>query len=828
MGSISANVPIYLVLLGIDDPSHEEVDDDLGESRVVHLITPLDILILYLINKVLQQKNSMNSSDPSPSCRPTKVEILKELLKVSMINTSLKKLKHHLAGFDVVVKERTTTTTITEGSWGFEHTKACFRALFCLFDDQLTSLSPNNCIHPEVLRLVFKDPFYSMEVLFGSTAFPYVSASSLDFSTMGVSTGPRKNDILPIIDTVIKKLQERIKSLSGNMNEDKIKKDLEEIETINIEVDHRVSKLIAKNEHLKQTYKQLYDSIKPTRVRSKEQCDALVNQVNQKSVEISDLNASLQEKVLVITALKNELRKLKGKSVIACRESVNKPKVIAPVVHKVDLEPLSPKLKNNREAHVDYIRITKENADTLRDIVEQARTLNPLDNALDYACIYTKHIQELLLYVSDICPSSPLKSEKLVAVTPMNKARKVTFAKTSTTSDNNTQIQVDVHQTQTTSKPLVPSTNEKCSTNASRSKPQSETKNHRIMQPLSSNQKSQKIEAHTRNAKPSLTKENSESKFVCLTCNKCYFDARHDFCVVQHLSEVNDRTRAKAVKSIKMKEWKPTGKMFKNVGYKWVPTGRTFTIVGTKCPLTRFTSTKIVPPRKPVKSTIITNKKPSSASQWRPKETNHASSSSAPKIVESRTANHLEPNNHMGSKDLLFQPLFDELFNPPSSVDRPAPEVIAPIAEVVAPVLAASTGSPSSTTVDQDAPSPSNSQTTPEIQSPVILNDVKEDNHDLDVAHMNNDPFFGIPIPENDSEASSSSDVIPIVVHTAAPNSEHITKWTKDHPLDNINVEPKKYKDALTQACWIKAMQEELNEFERLEVWELVPRPDKD
>ncbi|GKA50702.1 hypothetical protein Tco_0743775 [Tanacetum coccineum] len=65
--------------------------------------------------------------------------------------------------------------------------------------------------------------------------------------------------------------------------------------------------------------------------------------------------------------------------------------------------------------------------------------------------------------------------------------------------------------TQTTSKPLVPSTNEKCSTNASRSKPQSETKNHRIMQPLSSNQKSQKIEAHTRNAKPSRTKENSHS-----------------------------------------------------------------------------------------------------------------------------------------------------------------------------------------------------------------------------------------------------------------------------------------------------------------------------
>ncbi|GJT13568.1 putative ribonuclease H-like domain-containing protein [Tanacetum coccineum] len=186
--------------------------------------------------------------------------------------------------------------------------------------------------------------------------------------------------------------------------------------------------------------------------------------------------------------------------------------------------------------------------------------------------------------------------------------------------------------------------------------------------------------------------------------------------------------------------------------------------------------------------------------------------------------------------DILFQPLFDELLTPPPSVDHPAPEVIALINEVVAPEPAASTGSPSSTTVDQDAPSPSNSQTTPKTQSPIIPNDVEEDNHDLDVAHMNNDPFFGISIPKNDSEASSSSD-------------------TKDHPLDNIigelkrpvstrlqlheqalfcyydafltSVEPKNYKDALTQACWIEAMQEELNEFERLEVWELVPRPDK-
>ncbi|GJS15739.1 retrovirus-related pol polyprotein from transposon TNT 1-94 [Tanacetum coccineum] len=187
--------------------------------------------------------------------------------------------------------------------------------------------------------------------------------------------------------------------------------------------------------------------------------------------------------------------------------------------------------------------------------------------------------------------------------------------------------------------------------------------------------------------------------------------------------------------------------------------------------------------------------------------------------------------------DLLFQLLFDELLTPPQSVDHPAPEVIALIDEIVAQVPAVSTGSPSSTTVNQDAPSPSNSQTTPETQSPILPNNVEEDNHHLDVAHMNNNPFFGITILENDSE-SSSSDVIPTVVQTAAPNSEHVTKWTKDHPLDNIigelerpvstrlqlheqalfcyydafltSVEPKNYKDALTQACWIEVKLDEM------------------
>nr|GFB14656.1 retrovirus-related Pol polyprotein from transposon TNT 1-94 [Tanacetum cinerariifolium] len=139
------------------------------------------------------------------------------------------------------------------------------------------------------------------------------------------------------------------------------------------------------------------------------------------------------------------------------------------------------------------------------------------------------------------------------------------------------------------------------------------------------------------------------------------------------------------------------------------------------------------------------------------------------------------------------------LHNPPQSVVNQAAEVITPIAEVTPQVDADSTGSPSLTTVDQDAPSPSKSLTPTEIQSSVILQDVGNDNLDIEVAHMGNDLLLGVPIPEASSEQSST---------TTSPQS--IT-----------------YKEALTQACWIEAIQEELNEFECLEVWELVPRPDK-
>nr|GEU48650.1 integrase, catalytic region, zinc finger, CCHC-type, peptidase aspartic, catalytic [Tanacetum cinerariifolium] len=102
--------------------------------------------------------------------------------------------------------------------------------------------------------------------------------------------------------------------------------------------------------------------------------------------------------------------------------------------------------------------------------------------------------------------------------------------------------------------------------------------------------------------------------------------------------------------------------------------------------------------------------------------------------------------------DLLFQSMFDELLNPPLSVVNQAAEIIAPIAKVIPQVDVDSTGSPSSTTVDQDASSLSKSLTPTEIQSLVILQDVGNDNLDMEVAHMGNDPLLGVSIPEVTSE----------------------------------------------------------------------------
>ncbi|GJW06801.1 retrovirus-related pol polyprotein from transposon TNT 1-94 [Tanacetum coccineum] len=1025
--------------------------------------------------------NFVSSSEPNLSDRPTNVEVPKELPKVSMVNMSLKKLKYHLANFDVCLK------LTTELPKDFVK-KEIYDKLFKRF----TTLE-KHCHSLEV------DSQLNQEIFQRDNSILNQSAPSFDqlFELNELKAQSQEKDM------VIKKLKERVKSLSGNMDKDKIKHDLEEIETINIELDHRVTKLIAENEHLKQTYKQLYDSIKP-------------------------------EKVLVIITLKDELRKFKGKYL------ANNKVTHHPSDPEINTEPITPKLLNKRSAHSAYIKHTQEEAAVLRDLVDHIKANYPLDPTLESACKYTKLIQELLSKIRKTCPSINNSGEQLVALTPMNKVKRVRFTEP-VTSSRNTITKKASTSNLTSNKPMLSSKGVKPSTNGSGSQPSVNTKKDRILQTQSSTQMN-KVETHHRKVKSSLK-------------NKDHVVAPKGTAHVQH-SKLNANSVLKCVK----------------------PTGQTFTIVGNACPLTRITTTTKVPLRKPVvldnetskpAVTLVNSQKPRNSEtnvpiskskvvqivlwyldsgcskhmtgdrsqltnfvnkflgtvkfgndhvakilgygdyqignvtisrvyyveglghnlfsvgqfcdsnlevafrqhtcfirnlegvdlltgsrgnnlytlslgdmmvkflrskdealdfiikffkmiqlrlkvlvrriktdngtefvnqtlreyyekvgishktsvarypqqngaveRWNstlieaartmliyakallflcaeavatvcytqnrfiirlrhdktPYELLHDKlpdlsffhvfgalyyptndsenlgklqpkadigifigyaptkkafqiynrrtrriieiihvdfdeltamasehSSSGPALHEMTPAtisSGLVPNPPPSTPfvppsrtdwDMLFQPLFDELLNPPPSVDHPAPEVVAPIDEVAAPVPAVSTGSPSSTTVDQDAPSPSNSQTTPDTQPPVIPNDVEEDNHDIEVAHMGNDPYFGIPIPEVPSDQSSSSDSI----HTNVPPdhqiSEHNNKWTKDHPLENIigelarpvstrlqlheqalfcyydafltAVEPKTYKDALTQACWIEAMQEELNEL---------------
>ncbi|GJR66190.1 hypothetical protein Tco_0012255 [Tanacetum coccineum] len=570
--------------------------------------------------------------------RPTNVEVPKELPKVSMVNTSLKKLKYHLANFDVVVKERTTPTAITEGTWGFKHTKACFRDEIIPFaveqhrvesktfevkmnqalneNERLleqvmskdivnlivnssmdfASVNVHECekclkletelqkdfVEKEIYDKLFKrfttlekhcislevDTQLNQEIFQRDNSISNQSAPSFDqlFELNELKAQSQEKDM------VIKKLKERIKSLSGNMDKDKIKQDLEEIETINIELDHRVTKLIAENEHLKHTYKQLYDSIKPARVRSKEQCADLTNQVNLKSVEISDLNACLQEKVLVITTLKDELRKLKGKD-LANNEVTHHPSD-----PEINTEPITPKLLNKRSAHSAYIKHTQEEAAVLRDLVDHIKANNPLDPTLEYACKYAKLIQELLTKISKTCPSLNNSGEQLVAVTPMNNNKKVRFTDP-VTSSRNTIPKRTFTSNLASNKFMLSSPGVKPSTSASGSQPSGNTKKDKIRQTRSSTQKI-KVEAHPRKVKSSLK-------------NKDHVVAPKGTAHVQHF-KLNANSELKCVKN---KQREKFGNQHERC---WRPTGRTFTIVGNACPLTRITTTTEAPLRKPV------------------------------------------------------------------------------------------------------------------------------------------------------------------------------------------------------------------------------------
>nr|GFA37328.1 hypothetical protein [Tanacetum cinerariifolium] len=248
---------------------------------------------------------------------------------------------------------------------------------------------------------------------------------------------------------------------------------------------------------------------------------------------------------------------------------------------KVDVEPLALKLLNSRTAHSDYLRHTQKQAAILREVVEQGKSQNPLNNSLDHACCDPLALVDSFTFVED--NAGKLK-EKLVddavtshSITPeMLKvdveplALKLLNSRT-IHSDylRHTQKQAailkEVVEQGKSQNPLNNSLDHACkskpSTSASGSQPSGNTKKDKIQRPPSSPQKN-KVKAHPRTVKSSWKnknrvvepkgtayvqhfKLNANSKHICVKCNGCMLSDNHDLYV---LNDVNTRAKSKSIK----------------------------------------------------------------------------------------------------------------------------------------------------------------------------------------------------------------------------------------------------------------------------------------
>ncbi|GJX92402.1 hypothetical protein Tco_0345728 [Tanacetum coccineum] len=196
-------------------------------------------------------------------------------------------------------------------------------------------------------------------------------------------------------------------------------------------------------------------------------------------------------------------------------------------------------------------------------------------------------------------------------------------------------------------------------TSASESKHLGNTKKNKITRPPSSNQKN-KVEEHPRKVKSSLNKvnyvsepisnalvkhyvKNAKFESICAIYNKGLFDANHDMYLIDYVNDVNVRSKSKSKRNKKRKVWKPMGKVFNEIGYNWKPTCRTFTIVGNMCPLTRITSTNVVPAKETTNKSVLTPTQGIIVYNRRSKAPKLVGSSSKSKIIESRISNSSNP-----------------------------------------------------------------------------------------------------------------------------------------------------------------------------------------
>nr|GEV77339.1 retrovirus-related Pol polyprotein from transposon TNT 1-94 [Tanacetum cinerariifolium] len=324
------------------------------------------------------------------------------------------------------------------------------------------------------------------------------------------------------------------------------------------------SLLRAKNDKIKQHFKELYDSIKIT----------CAKHLDQHYKELYDsIKITCAKHLDQVTKLTTENVNLKTS---VSNDKVN-PQVSARDKHAIDVEPIVPRLRNNKDAHLDYLRHLTESVATIHDIVEDAK----------------------------------------LAHIPLFRKKQVFVAKPYVKSDGTTHRHLMPVKSQKTNVHMPPSTGVNGCPNASGSQPKSNVKPNRILPakgvnklPVEDQPRTNKSHLRTSNRVDSSrrlkrTVINLNSDSICQTCHKCLPSSNHDLCVPTYLQSVmattSIRHNCNVVRKVKQvwkpkqvrQVWKPTGKVLTTIGHQWRPTGRIFNL-GNQCSLTRFTPPKVV------------------------------------------------------------------------------------------------------------------------------------------------------------------------------------------------------------------------------------------
>ncbi|GJY28108.1 retrovirus-related pol polyprotein from transposon TNT 1-94 [Tanacetum coccineum] len=331
--------------------------------------------------------------------------------------------------------------------------------------------------------------------------------------------------------------------LKEKSNEAKVKNDIDVTETINIELEHSVAKLLAENEqlhkekeHLKQTYKDLFDSIKRTRVQTKDQNDSLMAQLNKKSNENVDVLAQIQKKGFAIAALKNELRKLTGNSV---NTKFAKPSILGKPV----LQP-----------HRNQFVVRQPTAfKSERPKISKERFASQVDVSNDLSKPVTTH------YLPKRRESAPAKPHYMIATSSSRySSNDIVHNHYLEEAKKKTQEHSRIPRNFSDTKHFVCSTCQKCVFNA----------NHdacviKFLKEVNSRAKVPSNKTTTRN-KP--VEQISVAKKPERQIPK-----GHRFSI-KKTTPVHEKTMTPR----SCLRWKPTGKLFKNVVLRWVPTRKTF------------------------------------------------------------------------------------------------------------------------------------------------------------------------------------------------------------------------------------------------------------